>query len=74
MKKVQMFGAEKIEVNYDGVMTDIVITNNKSKLTACFNFDNSGVICQTGRDYKPSGKSIARALSISDSLREKVLA
>lgn len=74
MKKVQMFGAEKIEINFDGVTAGIEITNNKTKQVALFEIDTYKTIRECTNDYKANPKAIARALAIYDDMREKVFA
>lgn len=72
MRKVQMFGADKIEVNFEEGIANIAITNNKSKMSAGFSIGKDRVIKQIVADHKPSGKAMARALSIYDSMHEEV--
>jgi len=76
MRKVQMYGSEKIEVDFDGVVAGITITNNRTKNVAAFMVDEHKTLnpIKNLDSYKPNIKALHRALLIYDDMRSKVFA
>ena len=73
MKKVIMFGIEKITIIFDGLGATINIYNRKAKTSAIFDVDSFGVVRELS-NYKVNIRGLYKALCEIDKNRKEVFA